>query len=388
MKVLISSDLAPPYFGGGETYTLNIGKALVKIGHEVHWITSKIPNTMSEEFLDGIKIHRVPIFYSSKYLFPGRQSFALTSLITGIKLARQVDIVQINTLVPGLTGWMISKYAKKPSVLYCHEFFNELWHKIGQNSLEKNIYPLAERLMSKSPYDWFACPSEYSKTTLEANGVAPSRITVIPHGVDDKPDVKSGDYRDELKLNDNFVIGYIGRLLVKKTGQSKNLITLLKAMKIVLEKIPSARLLVAGSGYDELKPFVHEMGLENNVAYIGRIPQEDVSRFFRTCDLVVCPALSDGFCFLLADASYFSVATVATSMGSHLERVDDGKTGLLSIASPEDIADKIVTLLEDDDRRIKMGHMGTEKYKNMTWEKSAKMHLDMYENVINHKVDI
>ncbi len=388
MKIMISSDLAPPYLGGGETYTLNLGKGLVKLGHDVHWLTSSIPNTMSEDIMEGINVHRVPILYPSKYLFPGRQSFALTSILKGIRLARKMDIVQINTLVPGLTGWMISKYAKKPSVLYCHEFFNELWRKIGQNTIEKYLYPLTEKLMSKSPYDWFACPSEYSKTTLEINGVPSEKITVIPHGVDDKVDGKVGDYKKELGLENNLIIGYIGRLSVKKTGQSKNLVTLLKSVKIVSEKMPNVKLVMVGSGYGELVPYIKGLRLENNVVYLGKIPQEDVARFFRMCDVVVCPALSDGFCFLLADASYYGVATVGTNMGSHPERIDDSVTGFLSSETAENIADKIITLLKDENLRRKLGFNGAEKYKSFTWEKTAKKHLEMYENVIKQKVDI
>lgn len=386
MKILISSDLAPPYIGGGETYTVKLTTGLVKEGHEVHWLTSRIPNTPSEEALDGVKIHRVPILFKSNYIFPGRHSFGMTSLIEGIKLAKQCDVVQINTLVPGLSGWMIAKYAGKPSLLFCHEFFNKLWHKIGQNPFEKYAYPLIENLTCKSPYDWFACPSEYSKTTLKAYGVPEDKITVIPHGIDENFFASiNGSYKNFLNLKGVPTFGYFGRLRVRKTAQSKNLLTLLKAAELVVKQIPNAKLVLAGIGYEELQPYVKEMGLENNVIYVGKLEYSNIPNFLKACDVVVCPAITDGFCFLLGEAGACGVSTVATNLGAHKERIDDGKTGLLAENTPSDIAQKIASLLNDKALRESLGSAGSEKFKEFTWKKSVDKHLEIYENLIQRK---
>ncbi len=386
MKILIASDLAPPYIGGGETYTMKLAGGLVKEGHIVHWLTSKIPNTSSEEILDGVKIHRAPILFQSNYLFPGRQSFAMTSIAEGIRLARQCDVVQINTLVPGLSGWLIAKYAGKPSVLFCHEFFNNLWRTIGQTPFEKYVYPMMEKLMSKAPYDWFVCPSEYSKKTLMANGVPDGEITVIPHGIDEIfSKNRSANQKKLLNLEGSPTFGYFGRLRIRKTAQSKNLMALLKAAKLVIEEMPDAMLVLAGMGYEELRPYVKEMGIEKSVVYVGRLEYEDIPNFLKACDVVVCPALTDGFCFLLAEAGACGIATVATNLAAHKERIDGGRTGLLSESIPLDISKKIATLLNDKALRESLGRNASEKFRDFTWEKSVNRHLEVYENIIRVK---
>lgn len=386
MKIVISSDLAPPYIGGGETYTIKLTTGLVKEGHEVHWLTSRIPDTFSEEVLDGVKIHRVPILFKNHYVFPGRQSFAMTSLINGIKLARQCDVVQINTLVPGISGWLIAKYAGKPSLLFCHEFFNNLWHTIGQNSFEKYVYPAIENLMCKAPYDWFVCPSDYSKTTIMANGIPDDKITVILHGIDEKFfNNNNGNHKKPLNLEGSPTFGYFGRLRVKKTAQSKNLLTLLKAAVLVIKQIPSAKLVLAGMGYEELVPYVKEMGLESNVVYVGKLEYENIPNFLKACDVVVCPALTDGFCFLLGEAGACGVATVATNLGAHKERIEELKTGVLAENTPLDISEKIISLLNDKPLRESLGQNASEKFKDFTWKKSVRKHLEVYENVIQKK---
>ncbi len=386
MKIFISSDLAPPYIGGGETYTIKLATGLVKEGHEVHWLTSRIPDTFSEEVLDGVKIHRVPILFKNHYVFPGRQSFAMTSLIKGIKLARQCDVVQINTLVPGISGWLIAKYAGKPSLLFCHEFFNNLWRTIGQNSFEKYVYPVIENLMCKAPYDWFVCPSEYSKTTIMANGIPDDKITVILHGIDEKIfNNNNGNHKKPLNLEGSPTFGYFGRLRVKRTAQSKNLLTLLKAAALVIKQMPSAKLVLAGMGYEELVPYVKEMGLESNVVYVGKLEYENIPNFLKACDVVVCPALTDGFCFLLGEAGACGVATVATNLGAHKERIEERKTGLLAENTPLDISEKIISLLNDRPLRESLGQNASEKFKGFTWKKSVRKHLEVYENVIRKK---
>lgn len=387
MKILILSDLAPPYIGGGETYVIKLSTWLVKEGHEVHWLTSRIPNTPAEEVLDGVKIHRTPILFQTKYLFPGRHSFGLTSLIKGIKLARQCDIVQVNTLVPGLSGWIVAKYANKPSLLFCHEFFGRMWHKIGQNYFEKYSYPIMENLMCKAPYDWFACPSEYSKKTIINYGVPENKITVIPHGIDtDFFDISENkSFKKLFGLEDIPIFGYFGRLMVKKAAHSKNLITLLKATKLVVESIPNAKLLLAGIGYEELEPYVKELNLENNVTYVGKLPTEDTPNFLKACDLVVCPSLSDGFCFLLGEATASGVATVATKLGSHPERIIHNETGILTSAEPKDLAENIIKLLNDKSLRDEYGRNAKIFIKKFTWEKSIKGHVELYNKLIEQK---
>src|SRR3990172_3262859 len=101
---MIASDMGYPYVGGGESYVIQLSQSLIDLGHEVHWLTSRIPNTTKEEMYEGIHMHRVPILFQRRYLFPGRHSFSLTSIVPGVKLAKEMDVLQFNTFVAGLSG--------------------------------------------------------------------------------------------------------------------------------------------------------------------------------------------------------------------------------------------------------------------------------------------
>jgi glycosyltransferase involved in cell wall biosynthesis len=389
LKLLISSDLAPPYIGGGESYVINLASRLVKIGHEVHWLTSKIPGTKSNEIYEGIHIHRIPIFFSRHYIFPGRQTFFLTSIATAIKLARKMDVVQTNTLVPGVSGWFIAKYAGKPSLLFCHEFFGiKLWRKIGHNLFEKSVYPLMEKFMATAPYDWFACPSQYSKKTMLSYGTPAEKITVIPHGIDFKifnPKANGEELRRKFNLEDKKLIGYTGRLKISGTGQSKNLLMLLKALKIVVKKIPDAVLVLGGSNFEEISKVVNKLNIKKYVFYAGSRPYKEVPKFMAMTDVMVCPAISEGFCFMLAEASACGKPVVAVNAGAHPDRVINNKTGILTSASPESLAEGIIKILENPSLAKRFGKNGAKFAKQFTWEKSVKKHLEIYEMLVKSK---
>ncbi len=388
MKIMIMSDLAPPYMGGGESYVIQLGTHLTKLGHEVHWLTSKIPKTKWYENYQGIHIHRIPIIFSKKFLFPGRQTFPFMAALQKLDFVKEMDVVQANTLVAAYSGWRIAKKHNKPSLLFCHEFFGDLWKRIGQNILEKKIYPEMEKRIARSPYHWYACPSEYSKSTLIKAGASEDKITVIPHGINFdlyNPNADGTYFRRKFKLEKFKLFGYLGRLRIKKIAQSKNLVTLLEATKMVAKEIPDARLVLAGAGYEEMVPILKRMDLEKDVIYLGNIPYEDNPKFLKMCDLVVCPALSDGFCFLLAEASACGVPVVATSLGAHSERVINGKTGLLTQPIAESLADSIIEVLNDENKAEQFGQEAQKHSKDFTWERSSQKHLEIYEKLAETK---
>jgi glycosyltransferase involved in cell wall biosynthesis len=389
MKILIGSDMAPPYIGGGEEYVINLGKTLVKMGHEIHWITSKLPKTKDEETYEGIKIHRVPIPFRNHFHFPGRQFFFATSILPGIKLAKDMDIVQMNTLVAAPFGWLIPKLAGKPSVMFAHELFGaKLWSQIGQNLFEQTAYPLMENIMAHTPYDHYICPSNYSKKTLVKYGASPKKITVIPHGLNFKlfnPKKDKMNFKKKFNLEGFKLFGYAGRLKLKKTTQSKNLVGLLESVPHVIKQVRNAKLVLQGLGYEDLEPLVRKMNLEEHVIWLGEKYGKDFSfnpHFYKMCDVIVCAALSEGFDFMLANASACGTPVVATNCGAHPDRVVNNKNGLLTGTNPEQIAPGIVKVLTNDALAKKFGKEGAKYSKQFTWKKSAKKHLEIYEMLV------
>ncbi len=126
-----------------------------------------------------------------------------------------------------------------------------------------------------------------------------------------------------------------------------------------------------------MKPIVAKIGLDKSLIYIGNIPYVKNPEFIRMCDLIVCPAVADGFCFLLAEASACGRPVIATNVGAHKERVVHGKTGYLVGITAEEVAKSILQTLSDKN------NLNNKNAAGLSWERSATKHIDVYEMLIS-----
>lgn len=120
------------------------------------------------------------------------------------------------------------------------------------------------------------------------------RAMVLPNAVETEKyaydDGIRREVRQELGVDDRFVVGMVGRL----TDQ-KNYPFALEIMAKLRHKLPQALLVAAGNGPDEemIRNMVRDMGLEDQVKLLGR--RSDVDRLYQAFDLFLMPSLYEGF---------------------------------------------------------------------------------------------
>lgn len=382
MKIGFFTDLFFPFLGGGESYLLNLETRLVKKDIEVIHLTTQLPQTKKFEIYEGIKIFRIPIL--TRNFRKGRFIFPFLSILKS-KILRDVDLIQATTYPASVTGWLIGKILHKPTVLFCHEFFRDSWKYMRTNLLAKKLYPLIEDCIGRSPYDWFICPSEFSRKTLRDAGAPKEKITVAYHGIDPifNPKVSGDELRTKFNLEKKLVFGFTGRL--SDVGQ-KGIPYLLEATKYVVSQLPNAVLVLGGTGFQKIQPLLKKLGIEEHVVYTGKRPFKEVPKFYAMCDIVVGASIAEGFGFTYAEASRCGKAVVATNAGSIPEIIINGETGIL--VPPRDskaLAEAIIYLLTNEKEANKMGKKGAKYTKKFTWENSVRKHLEVYEKVLNQK---
>lgn len=156
------------------------------------------------------------------------------------------------------------------------------------------------------------------------------------------------------------VLGLVAQLIARK-GHS----VLIEAMPKILAAFPETRVFFFGKGPldDVLKVAIQEQGLEHRVFLAGFRP--DLERILPCLDLVVHPAHREGMGVSLLQASLAEVAIVATAVGGIPEAVKDGVTGVLvPPKDPDRLADAIIGLLNDPERRRQLGQAGREWVEN------------------------
>ena len=130
---------------------LQLGNQLTKMGHEIHWLTARIPNTKEYEPYHGIHIHRIPILSKNRFYFPGRQTFPFMVMLQKVRLST-TDGCYSNKYACCRLYWLETcKKYNKPSLLFCHEFYGALWNKVGSTLLERRVYPTIEMRIARFP---------------------------------------------------------------------------------------------------------------------------------------------------------------------------------------------------------------------------------------------
>ncbi|MGB0713655.1 MAG: TIGR04063 family PEP-CTERM/XrtA system glycosyltransferase [Gammaproteobacteria bacterium] len=190
-----------------------------------------------------------------------------------------------------------------------------------------------------------------------ARGIPATKVTQIPNAVDlarfDGTTTRDEELRRELGLDGCAVVGFIGSFY-----GYEGLGLLVDALPAMLAKRPDVRLLLVGGGFQEanLKAQVTRMGLEDKVIFTGRVPHEQVQRYYGQVDVLVYPRLSKRITELVTplkplEAMGEGRLMVASDVGGHKELIEDGKNGVLFRAGDASaLADAVTGLLDAPER--------------------------------------
>ena len=152
--------------------------------------------------------------------------------------------------------------------------------------------------------------------------------------------------------------------------ESKGILDLLDALAILQQRDCPFVCDVVGAetaemNMDRLHEEIDRRKLDGVVCYKGCLYGEDKSQVLRTADLFVFPTYYSNECFplVLLEAMAQGLPCISTVEGAIADIIDDGRTGFLcEKKNPEDLANKIEILLNDEALRKQMGVEGRKKY--------------------------
>jgi len=191
------------------------------------------------------------------------------------------------------------------------------------------------------------------RAEVQARGVAPGRITVIPNAVDTVAFRFAAEpeawLRAKLGLEGKTVIGFAGSFY-----GYEGLDLLIEAAALLVPARPTLRVLLVGGGpqEDALKRLAVERGIADRIVFAGRVPHAEVQAYYDLIDVLAYPRhrtrLTETVTPLkpleaMAQGRLF----VASDVGGHRELVRDGETGFLFPAGDaRALADAIANVLD------------------------------------------
>jgi len=180
-----------------------------------------------------------------------------------------------------------------------------------------------------------------------------------------KPDLdveKVQSLRSRFGLNGSKIIGIVATL-----GPKKGAHLIVHSLPRILKRVPNAKLLIVGGAKhfsSSMDPYMTklkrmaELLAPGRVVFTGYIPNEDLPLVYNLLDVFVCPSVChEGFGMTIIESMACGTPVLASSVGGIPDIICNGKDGLLVPRPYEEDAfvEPIVTLLEDDEMRARMG---------------------------------
>ncbi len=192
-------------------------------------------------------------------------------------------------------------------------------------------------------------------------------IAIVPNGIDLK------DYISELPVQ--IVEGAEKRILfVGRLHPVKGVQYLLGAMSIVHQELPEAKLILVGDGEERelLESLTDSLGIRECVEFAGRVPHERVQDYMNLAEVFVLPSLSEGFPVTILEAMACGLPIVATRVGGVPDIIEDGANGyLINTKNPEQIAEALLKLLQDEQLREDISGNNREEVRRYRWDSVA-----------------
>lgn len=214
---------------------------------------------------------------------------------------------------------------------------------------------------------WIAANSSHTRSLLEPWGIESNKIVVI------HPPICSQAIRESAQVSSRLKARSFTLITICRLVRSKGIDTILQALKILDERNIPFRYVVVGKGEEceHLRSLATQLKVDNRVWFAGHVTEACKWSLLRSADLFVMTSRVDakehheGFGIAFLEAAAFGLPAVGSRAGGIPEAVVDGTTGILvEPESPEKLAEALIVMYRDPDKRREMGLAGMHRAKS------------------------
>lgn len=399
MRILHILDHSIPLHSGYTFRTRNILQQQRALGWETAHITGSkhMTHAGQEEVVDGLHFYRTPVTAGFLDRMPVLNQLtvvrSLANRLEQVVAKERPDILHAHSpSLNGLAALGVGRRHGIPVVYECRAFWEDAAVDHGTCREGGGRYRLTRALETRVFRRAAAVTTicEGLRADILTRGVPPERVTVIPNAVDvDQFNLRR--QRDpalagRLGLDKARVLGFIGSFYAYE-----GLSLLLKAMPGILARVPDVRLLLVGGGprERELQQQVRETGIQGSVVFTGRIPHDEVQRYYDLVDILVYPRLPMRLTELVTplkplEAMAQGRIVLASDVGGHKELIRDGVNGrLFRAGGTESLTNAVTDMLqhpEDWPQMQSAGRRFVETERN--WPASVARYQAVYEGLM------
>jgi N-acetyl-alpha-D-glucosaminyl L-malate synthase bshA len=367
-----------PTFGGSGVVATELGLALARKGHQVHFITYSYPVRL--DFLEvNIHFHEVhveeyPLFHYQPY------ELALSTKMVYVVKTYNIDILHVHYAIPhAYAGYMAKQMLKRegielPMITTLHGTDITL---VGSHPNYKEAVTF-----SINESDGVTAVSESLKRdTLRLFNID-REIDVIPNFISLKKHTEPKECkRSVMARPDERIITHISNF--RKVKRVEDVV---RVFAKIQEKIP-AKLIMVGDGPDReiADQLCKNLGIKKRVLFLGNT--SDIEQILCFSDLFLLPSMSESFGLSALEAMVAGVPVVSSNAGGIPEVNEEGVSGFLcEVGDVETMAARALYILEDEARLKEFKKGALEVAKRFDEEKIVPMYEALYFDVIHKKI--
>ena len=380
MNILFVVFHFPPISGGGVIVAVDIANSLAKIGHDVSVLTPNLEwdcPKYEPEVDSKVDIIRVNVPSKNNLKIAARR--CKSPLIEkGIELGRNKKFDFIFTIFHPfhMAPNAAVSIGEKLGIPVIVKIDDAVYEKsTGLKSIQRKFEKiLSAKTLNKSSKILVA-NNETKEIVNEFYDVSPEKIEIMPNGIDTKIFHTSVIKKSKMILFSGVMYNHRG------------IDVLLNAAPTVIKKIPEVKFVLLGDGpeLDNLKKIAENLKIEKNIEFKGWIKRDEVMNYLADASIAIGPLRSTTVtknALPIKVLEYMASSLPILSQKNTLANdvlVDD-ENGY-SVTDPEDLATKIIHILENNEKRIKMGTKSYEMSLKFDWENVAKKILTEYDDV-------
>ncbi len=356
LRILIFLHYYFPHRTGLTIHVQQVAEELVRRGHEVTVITTRYSNDLprDEDMHNGVRVIRLwaPVKVSRGMLTPALPWAAYFAM-------RNADIVSVHTPTPEMG--LVALIAKIAGVNVVATHHGDLVLPDGaMNRLIQNGMFAMYKFMATNAAQLIGYSQDYAEHSYYLKPFAEKTLVNYPPITMPEPDMDAvAELRQQWQKGNAPIIGYSGRFVLEKRPELA-----IKALKVINEQYPDARLVFAGEydipyedTWEKQQHVVQEF--KEQLIFLGLLKdRQAMANFYAACDVIILPSDTECFALVQVEAMLSGTPMVMTDIPGG--RVPVQVTGMGKLAKQGDwqsIGQAVVDILDNPEQYHKSREM-------------------------------
>ena len=363
-----------PTFGGSGVVATELGKALAKKGHSIHFITYSQPTRL--DFLnENLFYHEVSLRSYPLFTYPPYE-LALASKMVNVAQYEKLDLLHVHYAIPHASAAYMAKQILKSQGIHIPVITTLHGTDITLVGKDPSYAPVVTFSINES--DGVTAVSEDLRKDTYKHFKITKEIEVIPNFIDLER------FRKQKKDHFKKAICPNGEKLIVHTSNFRKVKRVEDVVRIFskLRKLVPSKLLLIGDGPERIniEGLCRELKICDDLRFLGKL--DTVEEVLSVADLFLMPSEKESFGLAALEAMACEVPVISSNAGGLPELVQNGINGFVSpIGDVEEMTKKAVYVLQEENLPV-FKHNALKRAKEFEVANIMPMYEEMYEKVV------